>query len=80
MHICNAVDIKENRERIEAAPCTVLHAIAKKADQKAKIPRVDIISDEKNSAEGEARKTKVTFQLWAKRETVNELYSTGEED
>ena len=56
-----AVDIGDNRARIEAAPCTVLHAIAHNANNNSKVPRNDIISDDKNEAEGEANEIKLVL-------------------
>ena len=44
------VDILGNIERVEAAPCTVIHAIAHNVKGKVHILRQDIISDEKKSS------------------------------
>lgn len=56
-----AVDLGENRAQIEAAPCTILHAMAHKASNQVSTPRDEIIALNKNSAEGEANEEKLTL-------------------
>ena len=57
--ITAAVDNVNNLERIEAAPCTVIHAISHNAKGKTHVLRQDIISDEKNDAEGAPEEKKI---------------------
>ena len=52
------VDINNNLEKIVAAPCTVMHAVAHKATGQTFIPRQDLIADDKNEAEGGPEETK----------------------
>ena len=54
-----AVDIGDNLEKLIAAPCTVIHAFAHKATSPSIIPRQNIISDDKNEAEGAAEEVKI---------------------
>ena len=53
------VDRKDNLKRLIAAPCTVIHAIAHKAEGITHISRQDLISDEKNEAEGAPEEIKI---------------------
>ena len=53
------VDIDNNLAKIVAAPCTIMHAVAHKANGDTFIPRQDLIADDKNEAEGGPEETKV---------------------
>ena len=53
------VDSGNNLEKLMAAPCTVIHAIAHSANGKTHIKRQDLISDEKNEAEGAPEEVKI---------------------
>jgi hypothetical protein len=56
------VDIDDNLERIIAAPCTIMHAVAHKAkNDETFIPRQNIISKDKNEAEGAPEEIKITL-------------------
>lgn len=46
------VDITNNVDRIVAAPCTVIHAIAHKGSGATYLPRDDMIAEDKCDAEG----------------------------
>ena len=52
------VDSKDNLARLMAAPCTVIHAVAHSAEV-THIKRQDLISDEKNEAEGAPEEIKI---------------------
>ena len=53
------VDEKDNLQRIIAAPCTIIHAIAHSSSSNTYIPRQNIISDDKNEAEGAPEEIKI---------------------
>ena len=53
------VDIGDNLQRLIAAPCTVMHAIAHKVSGPVHLPRNDIIADDKNDAEGAPEESKI---------------------
>jgi hypothetical protein len=53
------VDKKDNLRRIIAAPCTVIHAMGHSPSSETFIPRQDLISDEKNEAEGAPEEIKI---------------------
>ena len=53
------VNINDNLDRLVTAPCTVIHAIAHKAVGNTHIQRQDLISDEKNEAEGAPEEIKI---------------------
>ena len=48
-------------EQIEAAPCTVLHAMAHKTKGETHIPRSNIIAEDKNNAEGTTEEINITL-------------------
>ena len=54
-----AVDLGNNLECINAAPCTVIHAMAHHTSGKTHVIRQNMISDEKNEAEGAAEEIKI---------------------
>ena len=45
--------------RVVAAPCTVIHAISHQAQGETFIPRQNMISEDKNAAEGAPEETKI---------------------
>ena len=53
------VDKDDNLKRLMTAPCTVIHAVAHKATGKTHLTRQDLISDEKNEAEGAPEEIKI---------------------
>ena len=53
------VDIGDNLIRLATAPCTVIHAMAHAADGKTHLLRQDLISAEKNEAEGAPEEIKI---------------------
>ena len=56
------VDTDDILDRIIAAPCTIMHAVAHKAENNETfVPRQDIISDDKNEAEGAPEEVKITL-------------------
>ena len=56
------VDINDNLQRITAAPCTVMHAIAHKAtNDETFVPRQNLIADDKNEAEGAPEEVKIVL-------------------
>ena len=57
--ISSAVDVADNLQRITAAPCTVIHALAHTADQATHITRNNMIADDKNEAEGAPEESKI---------------------
>ena len=66
------VDINDNRERIRAAACTVIHAIAHTAQGETFLERQEFIADDKNDAEGGPEEIKIClgWQLDTRRLTV----------
>jgi hypothetical protein len=54
-----AVDVADNLQRITAAPCTVIHALAHSAEQDTYIKRNNMIADDKNEAEGAPEESKI---------------------
>ena len=54
-----AVDIEDNLERLIAAPCTFIHALAHQADGNTFVERNKMISDDKNEAEGAPEEIKI---------------------
>ena len=54
-----AVDIGDNLKCLIAAPCTVIHAISHQANGSTKVTRQDMISDDKNEAEGAPEEVKI---------------------
>ena len=56
------LDIGDSLSRLIAAPCTVLHAVSHKADTETFIPRDDMISNEKNEAEGSPEEEKICLE------------------
>ena len=54
-----AVDHNDNLTRLATAPCTVIHAIAHKACGQTYLKRQDLISAEKNEAEGAPEEVKI---------------------
>ena len=56
-----AVDIGNNLQRLIAAPCTVMHALAHKADGSTFLPRDNFIADDKNDAEGDIEESKIVL-------------------
>ena len=58
------VDVDNNLKRIIAAPCTIMHAVAQKAENGMTcIPRQNIISDDKNKAEGAPEEIQSCFRM-----------------
>ena len=57
--ITSAVDLHDNLQRITAAPCTVIHALAHKAAEEPSILRHNMIADDKNEAEGGPEEAKI---------------------
>jgi hypothetical protein len=57
--ITSAVDINDNLQRITAAPCTVIHALAHSAAGDTHISRQNMIADDKNEAEGGPEESKI---------------------
>ena len=57
--ITSAVDVADNLQRITAAPCTVIHALAHTASADTHIQRNNMIADDKNEAEGAPEETKI---------------------
>ena len=55
------VDIGNNVEKLMAAPCTVMHALAHATDEKTFLPRQDFIAADKNEAEGAPEEVKVVL-------------------
>jgi hypothetical protein len=53
------VDMDNNLTRLATAPCTVIHAMAHIARGSTHLPRQDLISDEKNEAEGTLEEKKI---------------------
>ena len=58
-----AVDKDDNLQRIIAAPCTVMHAIAHSSSNGTFLPRDNFIADDKNDAEGAAEEEKICLGL-----------------
>ena len=56
-----AVDVGDNLERIKAAPCTVIHAVAHKASGNTHLKRQGFISDDKTEAEGAPAERKIVL-------------------
>ena len=57
-----SVDTEDNLDRIIAAPCTIMHAVAHKAkNDESFIPRQNIISEDRNEAEGAPEEIKITL-------------------
>ena len=54
-----AVDIEDNLQKLIAAPCTVIHAVANRAEGTTFVERNNMISDEKNEAEGAPEEVKI---------------------
>ena len=57
--ITTAVDINDNLQRIMAAPCTIIHAMAHQATDSTFINRQNMIADDKNEAEGGPEEAKI---------------------
>jgi hypothetical protein len=57
--ITQAVDVDDNLQRITAAPCTVIHALAHRASADTFIARQNMIADDKNVAEGGPEEAKI---------------------
>ena len=57
------VDQNDNLQRIIAAPCSVMHAIAHSSSNEIGLPRDDFIADDKNDAEGAAEEEKICLGL-----------------
>ena len=57
--ISAAVDIHDNLQRITAAPCTVIHALAHSSATTTYIQRQNMIADDKNEAEGGPEEIKI---------------------
>ena len=55
------VDIDDNLDRVKAAPCTIMHAIAHKNEGVSHIPRQNFIADDKNEAEGGPEEVKIVL-------------------
>ena len=55
------VDVGDNLQRIIAAPCTIMHAIAHKAANDTSVPRQNFIAEDKNEAEGAPEEVKITL-------------------
>ena len=55
------VHLGNNLEKIVAAPCTVMHAIAHQASNRHLIPRQDFIAEDKNEAEGAPEEQKIVL-------------------
>ena len=55
------VDKGDNLQRIMAAPCTVMHALAHKVDGKSHVKRDNFIADDKNEAEGGPAEIKIVL-------------------
>jgi hypothetical protein len=55
------VDIGNNLERVKAAPCTIMHAIAHKNTGKDYVPRQNFIAEDKNEAEGGPEELKIVL-------------------
>jgi hypothetical protein len=53
------VDMGDNLLRLQAAACTVIHAVAHQAASDTFLPRQDIIADDKNEAEGAPEEIKI---------------------
>ena len=58
-----AVDIGTNRQRITAAPCTVIHSMSQSYSDKVHVDREDMIAVDKAIAEGAAEEVKTTLGL-----------------
>ena len=57
--ITAAVDVNDNLQRITAAPCTIIHALAHSAETTTYIRRQNMIADDKNEAEGGPEELKI---------------------
>ena len=68
-----AVDINDNLDRLRAAPCTILHAVAHSSSNHTHLKRDNLIADDKNDAEGapEEQKTCLGWLLDTRRLTVS---------
>ena len=56
------VDMDDNLERIVAAPCSIMHAMAHNDNELlSSIPRQNIIADDKNEAEGAPEEVKIVL-------------------
>ena len=57
--ITSAADIGDNLQRITAAPCTIIHALAHSPSSSTFIHRQNMIADDKNEAEGAPEERKI---------------------
>ena len=55
------VDVRDNLQRVTAAPCTVLHAMAHKSSSDTHVIRQNLIADDKNEAEGAPEEIKIVL-------------------
>ena len=60
--IACAVHLGDNLERIKAAPCTVIHAIAHQAEGETHLQRQNFISEDKNEAKGAPEEVKICLE------------------
>ena len=54
-----AVDINDNLDRLRAAPCTIIHAVAHSSPSSPKLKRDNLIANDKNDAEGAPDERKI---------------------
>ena len=55
------VDIGNNIEKLMAAPCTVMHALAHASEGETHLPRQNFIASDKNEAEGAPEEVKIVL-------------------
>ena len=57
-----SADVRDNLQRLIAAPCTIMHAIAHKNSEKEEfIPRQDLIAEDKDEAKGGPKESKIVL-------------------
>ena len=54
-------DIGDNLDRVKAAPCSIMHALAHKNSEKPHVKRDNFIADDKNEAEGAPEEIKIVL-------------------